>query len=154
MWRASGRIAVPRAESAESAWIHQNCGILVILVTRISTFAMIGGELASGSSHAGAALLAVVLIAVTPQDTAAQSGWRPASGQTQIPLWPGNPPNLRSGLGAEAVHIAVDGGTGAPKLIGGKPYSYVENVTQPTITVYSPVERNTGAAVIVYPGGG
>ena len=31
--RASGRIAVPRAESAESAWIHQNCGILVILVT-------------------------------------------------------------------------------------------------------------------------
>lgn len=106
------------------------------------------------SSRAGSAILALVLLAGAPQQTKAQSGWQPASGHTQIPLWPGNPPDPRPGLGAEAVHYAVDGGTGNKKLIGGKPYTYVENVTQPTITIYSPTTSNTGAAVIVYPGGG
>lgn len=84
----------------------------------------------------------------------AQSGWQPAPGHTQIPLWPGRPPNASSGVGAEALHFAVDSGTRIRKLIGGEPYSYVENVTRPTLTVYSPTGHNTGAAVIVYPGGG
>lgn len=30
----------------------------------------------------------------------------------------------------------------------------MSNVTRPTITLYSPKEKNTGAAVIVFPGGG
>src|SRR3954471_1949426 len=30
----------------------------------------------------------------------------------------------------------------------------VRNVSNPTITIYSPKEKNTGAAVIVFPGGG
>ncbi|MBC7841146.1 MAG: alpha/beta hydrolase [Gemmatimonadaceae bacterium] len=106
------------------------------------------------SSSAGAALIALVLLAGAPLDADAQSGWQPASGHTQIPLWPGNPPQARSGGGAEAVHHAVDPDTKAVKLIGGKPYSYIENVTQPTITIYAPTTRNTGAAIIVYPGGG
>jgi acetyl esterase/lipase len=114
----------------------------------------IGGALAHRSSRLGAATLALFLIAGATQDAEAQSGWQPASGRTQISLWPGNSPHARTGVGAEAVHHAVDVGTGTEKLIGGKPYSYVENVTQPTITIYSPTTRNTGAAVIVYPGGG
>ncbi len=52
------------------------------------------------------------------------------------------------------MHNAVDRDTGNKKLVAGKPYSYVENVTQPTITVYSPAKKDTGAAIIVYPGGG
>jgi acetyl esterase/lipase len=99
-------------------------------------------------------MLALALIAGISQGAEAQSGWQPASGHTQIPLWPGKPPNLRSGVGAESVHYAMDAGTGNKKLIGGELYSYIENVTQPTITIYSPTKRNTGAAVIVYPGGG
>jgi acetyl esterase/lipase len=99
-------------------------------------------------------MLALVLIAGTSHDAEAQSGWQPASGHTQIPLWPGTPPNPRSGVGAEAVHYAVEAGTRTQKLVGGTPYSYIENVTQPTITIYSPTKGNTGAAVIVYPGGG
>jgi acetyl esterase/lipase len=106
------------------------------------------------SSRTGAAILALALIANAPRRANAQSGWQPAPGHTQIPLWSGTPPNARAGIGAEAVHDAVDAGTGTRKLIGGRPYSYVENVTQPTITIYSPTTRNTGAAVIVYPGGG
>ena len=100
------------------------------------------------------AILALVLVAVVPRDTEAQSGWQPASGHTQIALWPGNPPNTRPSAGPEAVHYATDAGTGIKKLIGGQPYVYIENVTAPTITIYSPTQGNTGAAVIVYPGGG
>jgi acetyl esterase/lipase len=105
-------------------------------------------------SRSNAAMLALVLIAAAPRAAEAQTGWQPASGHAQIPLWPGNPPNPRSGIGPEAVHFAVDAGTETKKLIGGKPYSYIENVTQPTITIYSPTNSNTGAAIIVYPGGG
>jgi acetyl esterase/lipase len=99
-------------------------------------------------------LLALSLITCTPRLCAAQAGWQPAAGHTQIALWPGTPPDARPGVGTEAVHFAIDAGTGVRKLAGGKPYSYIENVTRPTITVYSPTARNTGAAVIVYPGGG
>src|SRR5687767_3624671 len=106
------------------------------------------------SSRSRALVLALVLIAGVTQDCDAQAGWQPAAGHTQIPLWPDGPPNPRSDVGAEAVHNAVNRDTGKKKLVGGKPYSYVENVTQPTITVYSPTKNNTGAAVIVYPGGG
>lgn len=106
------------------------------------------------TSRSRALVLALVLIAGVTQDCDAQSGWQPAAGHTQIRLWPGGPPGPRSDAGAEAIHNAVDRDTGSRKLVGGKPYSYVENVTQPTITVYSPARNNTGAAVIVYPGGG
>ena len=39
-------------------------------------------------------------------------------------------------------------------LVGGQPWTYVDKVSQPTLTVYSPKGRNTGAAVVVFPGGG
>src|SRR5439155_14230900 len=38
--------------------------------------------------------------------------------------------------------------------IGGRHVIAVRNVSQPTLTVYSPKEKNTGAAVVVFPGGG
>ena len=82
----------------------------------------------------------------------AQSGWQPSAGRKQILLWPDGAPDSRPAAGPEAVHNALNGGK--PKLVGGKPYSYIENVTQPTITIYSPAKNNTGTAVIVYPGGG
>ena len=39
-------------------------------------------------------------------------------------------------------------------LVGGRPWTYISNVSQPTMTVYSPEGKNTGAAVVVFPGGG
>jgi len=42
-----------------------------------------------------------------------------------------------------------------PKFqVAGKPATGVSNVTRPTITVYAPKGKNTGAAVVVFPGGG
>ncbi len=46
------------------------------------------------------------------------------------------------------------GTTEGEKLIAGRHYLYLRNVSQPTLTVYAPKGKNTGAAVVVFPGGG
>jgi len=69
------------------------------------------------------------------------SGWNPSPGNTQVPIWPGAAPDLQPVNGPEVV-IAEGAVMG------------VFNVTRPTMTVYSPQGRNTGAAVVVFPGGG
>lgn len=79
----------------------------------------------------------------------AQTLWQPASGHTQIPIWPGTAPDARPMTGPEDVQQ-----TGPKDFVAGRPWLSVERVSQPTMTVYSPTGRNTGAAVIVFPGGG
>ena len=78
-----------------------------------------------------------------------QHAWQPALGHTQIPLWPGNIPDAPSALGADAESTAL-----VSRPVAGKPWLAVSNVSRPTMTVYAPQGENTGAAVIVFPGGG
>jgi acetyl esterase/lipase len=106
------------------------------------------------SFRSSAAVFLFALIANITHAADTTSGWQPAAGNTQISLWPKGPPETHAVLGAEAVFYAVDMQTKKKKLAGGEPYQYIENVMQPTITVYSPTQNNSGAAVIVYPGGG
>jgi len=48
----------------------------------------------------------------------------------------------------------VDTTTSKDELIAGKPLIRLGNVSIPTMTVYPPKGKNTGAAVVVFPGGG
>ncbi len=73
--------------------------------------------------------------------------WQPSAGHTQIPVWPGTPPDALPTPGPE---YALTG----HKLIGGRPVTAAFNVSRPTMTVYTPSGKNTGAAVVVFPGGG
>lgn len=75
-------------------------------------------------------------------------GWQPSPGHTQLPIWPGAVPDPQPVKGPEQAE------TDPKTQIGGKTVTGVENVTQPTMTVYSPSGGNTGAAVVVFPGGG
>ena len=75
--------------------------------------------------------------------------WQPSAGHTQVPIWPGIPPDAQPAAGPETAAT-----TEKDNLIAGKPWTYVQNVSRPTMTVYSPNGRNTGIAVIVFPGGG
>lgn len=88
-----------------------------------------------------------------PATPAARAPWQPSAGHTQIPLWPKGVPHARPAAGPEVAGIVVDN-AGVPKPVGGKPWIYVDNVTQPTMTVYTPAQKNSGAAVVVFPGGG
>jgi acetyl esterase/lipase len=82
-----------------------------------------------------------------------QTAWQPSPGHTQIPIWPGVVPDAHPVDGPEVSGTDVDDG-GKPSLVGGTPWVYIEKVSQPTMTVYSPQGRNTGAAAVVFPGGG
>src|SRR6185295_11565761 len=75
--------------------------------------------------------------------------WQPSQGHTQLPLWPGEPPHARTPAGPETVTM-----TGSDHLVAGHPWNYISDVSQPTITVYAPAANKTGAAVLVFPGGG
>jgi len=44
--------------------------------------------------------------------------------------------------------------TAKENLIAGKPVIRLGNVSTPTLTLYTPQGKNTGAAVVVFPGGG
>ncbi|HBE78950.1 MAG TPA: xylanase [Firmicutes bacterium] len=75
-------------------------------------------------------------------------GWQPSPGHTQISIWPGAAPDdVRPTTGPESV-------TAGDNLVAGKPWLCVSNVSRPTMTVYTPKGKNTGAAFVVFPGGG
>jgi acetyl esterase/lipase len=73
--------------------------------------------------------------------------WQPSPGHTQIPIWPGAVPDAKPVPGPEFAETTE-------KLFASKPAVVVNNVSQPTMTVYSPKGKNTGAAMVVFPGGG
>ena len=93
-------------------------------------------------------ILVVCLLIACTGVQAEPAVWRPAPGQTQIPLWPGTPPDMKAMPGPEYAISRKE------HLIAGKPWLAVANVSQPTLTVYAPQGKNTGSAVVVFPGGG
>jgi acetyl esterase/lipase len=77
------------------------------------------------------------------------SGWPPAPGHLTLPVWPGVAPGASANLPAEA-----DTTTAKDNLIAGRPLVRLGNVSTPTLTLFTPKGKNTGAAVVVFPGGG
>jgi acetyl esterase/lipase len=80
--------------------------------------------------------------------SAQKPAWQPAPGHTQVPIWPGVVPDARPVAGPEYSTTVKE------SLVAGRPWIEVGNVSRPTMTVYSPNGKNTGAAVVVFPGGG
>src|SRR4026209_2657050 len=80
--------------------------------------------------------------------------WKPSPGHTQVPIWPGDPPDVQPVPGPEAVLSRSPDPASREWVVAGKPFVFVVNVSQPTMTVYSPKGTNTGVAVVVFPGGG
>jgi acetyl esterase/lipase len=79
---------------------------------------------------------------------AQESAWQPSPGHTQVPIWPKAVPDAQHVAGPE------DSVTVTEPLVAGRSWVQVGKVSQPTMTVYSPKGENTGAAVVVFPGGG
>jgi acetyl esterase/lipase len=67
-----------------------------------------------------------------------------------VRLWPGSAPGETGAVGEEH-----DTTTPSDNLIAGRPVIRTGNVSTPTVSVYpAPADKNTGAAVLVCPGGG
>ena len=89
--------------------------------------------------------LVSILVALLPVHSLAQAeGWQPSPGHVQVPIWPGAVPNAIPHSKPESV------GPGE----GREWWPRANDVSRPTMTVYAPKGRNTGVAVVVFPGGG
>lgn len=70
--------------------------------------------------------------------------WQPSPGHTQVPIWPDKVPDALPNHEPESI--------GPPP--GREWWPRANNVSRPTMTIYTPAGVNTGAAVMVLPGGG
>jgi len=90
----------------------------------------------------------VICVAFAFGLSAQTTTWQPSPGHSQIRIWPGVPPDALKIPRDEVVKTTVN------EPVAGKEWTYIENVSRPTMTVYSPRGKNTGAAAVVFPGGG
>ncbi|WP_419420689.1 alpha/beta hydrolase [Legionella sp. D16C41] len=94
-------------------------------------------------------VLIISIVLVLSSGVSLANTWQPSLGHKQIPIWPnGKMPNPVSDISPEHVKLITD------RPIAGKTWKAIYNVSQPTMTVYSPREKNTGIAIVVFPGGG
>jgi acetyl esterase/lipase len=96
-----------------------------------------------------ALVVAVLVFAGSASLPAQPSGWPPAPGLLTMNIWPGAAPGEAPNQPAEA-----DATTAKDNLIAGRPLVRLGHVSVPTITLYAPKGANSGAAVVVFPGGG
>jgi acetyl esterase/lipase len=76
----------------------------------------------------------------------------PALAQKPMPLWPSTPPGKPNVPAGEQEH---DTSKPSDDQVAGKPLQRIGSVSQPTLTLYpAPATKNTGATVVVFPGGG
>jgi len=93
-------------------------------------------------------LFLTAVVAISANLFAQKPAWQPAPGHLTIPIWPHGAPGAHPNPGPE-----VDTTTAKDNLIAGKAVIRLGNVSKPTITLYTPSGKNTGAAVVVFPGG-
>jgi acetyl esterase/lipase len=75
----------------------------------------------------------------------------PASSQTTMPLWPSTPPGAPNVTAGQQEH---DTTKPTDNMIAGKRVARIGFVSKPTLAFYpAPSGKNTGATVVVFPGG-
>jgi acetyl esterase/lipase len=94
-------------------------------------------------------LFLAAVVAVSASLFAQKPVWQPAPGHTTLAIWPHGAPGAPPNPGPE-----IDATTAKGNLIAGKPLIRLGNVSTPTLTLYTPKGNNTGAAIVVFPGGG
>ena len=94
-------------------------------------------------------LLLLAALGICSSLFAQNTGWQPAPGHITLLLWPHGAPGASPNPAPE-----INTTTTKDNLVAGKPVIRLGNVSKPTITLYKPTSKNSGAAVVVFPGGG
>jgi acetyl esterase/lipase len=94
-------------------------------------------------------LLVVALSSASTSLIAQKAGWQPAPGHLTLALWPKGAPGVQPGPDPE-----IDTTTAKDSLIAGRPVLRLGDVTSPTLTLYTPMGKNSRTAIVVFPGGG
>lgn len=135
---------------------YQNPGIYVVTVERTNEHGVrsvgrvwLEVKPVEGASRGAAAATmpaAVLPTAALPPEAAEVSLADPSEAPPVVRLWPGKAPGEKGDIGPEKIE---------PPKAEPKPITRITNVTEPTITVFKPsAEKDTGAAVLICPGGG
>jgi acetyl esterase/lipase len=99
------------------------------------------------------ALIAASFTLSAAGQTTQPSAWPPGPEHATVTLWPGATPDPNGPLPAAGPEHDTTKST--DNLIAGRPLVRLGNVSVPTLTLYlAPKQNNTGAAVVVFPGGG
>ncbi len=93
--------------------------------------------------------LAVCVVVAFSNLNAQRFTWEPSAGHVQVPIWPGAAPDQQTIPGPEYAE-----NSDATFVVAGRGAVGVWNVSKPTMTVYAPKAKNTGVAVVIFPGGG
>lgn len=98
-------------------------------------------------------LLTLAAVIVCLPLAAQTPAWPPSSDHLTLPLWPNGAPG---GSSAPTPERGPEGDMTTAKdgRPGGRSVIRIGNVSSPTLTVFTPKTRNSGAAVVVFPGGG
>lgn len=94
-------------------------------------------------------LIFLAVLASSPPNLFAQTpGWPPSPGHTTLEIWPHGAPGAPANPAPEG-----DTTTAKDHVVAGKRVIRIGNVSEPTLTLYTPTGKSTGAAVVVFPGG-
>lgn len=97
-----------------------------------------------------------MMAAVAAAQTTQSYGWPPRPGRTTLALWPQGLPAEPAGIPAWTPAAGPEHNTTTAEdhLVAARAVIRLGDVTEPTLTVYgAPKDHNTGAAVVVFPGG-
>jgi len=91
----------------------------------------------------------IILVGVSGSLLAQKPAWQPAPGHVTLSIWPQGAPDAQPYPGPE-----FNATTAKDNDVAGRPVIRLGKVSTPTVTLYAPQGKNTGAAVVVFPGGG
>lgn len=96
-------------------------------------------------------ILCAILVSSSSIAVSQKPAWAPTPGHITLNLWPNGAPGATANPKPE-----IDATKPTDPLIAGRPLIRLGNVSSPTLTLYQPGSGNTGsgAAVVVFPGGG
>jgi acetyl esterase/lipase len=139
--------ASPRSNRGELILPNPRRYVAVALASAV----LVGGIAASRDFKLKSARANAPTAASAPQARTTTIGpWQAPSIGKQMPIWPGPAPDMAAASQPpESVLTAA-----TPEAIHGSTSQAVFDVTSPTMTIFPPVGKNTGVAVIVFPGGG
>ena len=124
---------------------------LLIFASAVGLFGLVGLATLTRRAESQPAPAPVSIAAArAPREARVVGVWRPPPGLQQIPIWPNGAPDMEDATQPPESVLTVNDSNAR----SGGVSQAVFDVTAPTMTVFPPRGRNTGAAMIVFPGGG
>lgn len=117
---------------------------------RLALVAISAGCSSQSDTQTPPSLASSPAVASSPEGVTTVGSWQQPQGLVQTPIWPGSAPD-QAGVEIDPESVLT---RDTPDAVDGDISQAIFNVSVPTMTVFPAQGLNTGAAIIVFPGGG